>query len=67
MEKEESTKYLGNILSTKGGISETITDRRNKGWGKVSTILGILSEFQMGDDKLEPGLLMREAILISGS
>ena len=27
--KEESTKYLVNILSTKGGIDETIVDRRN--------------------------------------
>ena len=61
-----TTKYLGNILSTKGGIDETIVDRRNKGWGRISTILGILSEFQMGDHKLEAGLLMREAILISG-
>ena len=66
MQKEESTIYLGNILSSKGGISCTIEDRRNKGWGKISTIIGILSEVQMGSNKLEAGILMREAILISG-
>jgi hypothetical protein len=33
MKKEGTTKHLGNILSTKGGLAETIEDRRNKGWG----------------------------------
>ena len=66
MNKEETTKYLGHILSTKGGLTETIEDRRNKGWGKISTIMGILSEVDMGVNQLEAGLLLREAILISG-
>ena len=51
------------VLVCKQG--ETITDGRNKGWGKVSTILGILSEFQMGVHKLEAGLLLRQVILVS--
>ena len=66
MKKEETTKYLGNILSTKGGLDATVEDRRNKGWGKISTIMGILSEVDMGVNQLEAGLLLREAILISG-
>ena len=66
MIKEVSTKYLGNILSTKGGLNDTIEDRRNKGWGEISTIMGILSEVDMGVNQLEAGLLLREAILISG-
>ena len=63
---KESTKYLGNILSTKGGMTATIEDRRNTGWGRISTILGILEEVDMGGNKLEAGLLLREAILVGG-
>ena len=60
-----STKYLGNILSTNGGQDDNIEDRRCKGWGKISTIMGILSEIDMGVHKLEAGLILRQAILIS--
>ena len=66
MQKKQSVKYLGNMLSTNGGLSETIDDRRNKGWGKISTIMAILSEVDMGVNQLEAGLLMRESLLISG-
>ena len=66
MNKKESTKYLGNILSTKNGISDTIEDRRSKGWGRISTIMGTLSELDMGVHKLEAGLMLREAVLVSG-
>jgi hypothetical protein len=65
MEKKETTRYLGNIISSKGGLNEMIDDRRNQGWGKISTIMGILSEVDMGVHKLEVGLLLRQAILIS--
>ena len=43
-----------------------IEDRRNQGWGKIATIMGILSEVDMGVHKLEVGLLLRKAILING-
>ena len=66
MAAKESTKYLGNILSTKGGMTANIEDRRNTGWGRISTILGILEEVDMGGNKLEAGLLLREAILVGG-
>ena len=65
MEKKVSTKYLGNILSTRGGQADNIEDRRKRGWGKITTILGILSEVDMGVHKLEAGLMLRQAILIS--
>ena len=42
-----------------------LEDRRNKGWGKISTIMGILSEVDMGVHQLEAGLRLHEAILIS--
>jgi hypothetical protein len=63
MHKVSKTKYLGNILSSTGGVRETIEDRRSKGWGKVSQILGILGEVDMGANRMEAGLLLRKAIL----
>ena len=65
MHKEESTIYLGSILSFNGSLSANIENRRNKGWGKISSIMGILSEVDMGVHQLEAGLRLREAILIS--
>jgi hypothetical protein len=65
MKQVKSTKYLGNILSTSGGITDMIEDRRNQGWGKIATIMGILSEVDMGVHKVEVGLMLRQAILIN--
>ena len=48
MHEANSTKYLGHIISSKGGIQETIQDRKNRGWGKVSQIQGILAEIDVG-------------------
>ena len=62
---EDSVKYLGNILTSKGGIKDTIEDRRNKGWGKVAAIKGILSQIDMGDNRVEMGLLLRKSILVN--
>ena len=65
MKVSKSQRYLGDIISSSGTIKETIEDRQNKGWGKVSDISGILSE--MPDSrKVEIGLRMREAKLITG-
>jgi hypothetical protein len=65
MKKVESTKYLGNMISSKGGIQETIEDRRNRGWGKIATIMGILSEITVGSHKMEVGLMLRKTIMIN--
>ena len=65
MHEADSVKYLGNIVTPTGGLSETIEDRRNKGWGKVATILGILDEVDMGSRRIEAGLLLRKSILVN--
>jgi hypothetical protein len=65
MKQVSSTKYLGNILSTSGGINNMVEDRRSQGWGKIATIMGILSEVDMGVHKVEVGLMLRQAILIN--
>ena len=46
-----SSNYLGNVFMSGGGVRKTITDRRNKGWGKVAHILGILGEVPLGQHK----------------
>ena len=60
-----STKYLGNIITSGGGVRATIKDRRNQGWGRVAQILGILSEVDMGSHRVEVGLMLRKAMLNS--
>ena len=67
MPKKQVAKYLGNILSTEEGLEDTIEDRRSKGWGRIASIMGILSEVDndMGVHRLEAGLKLREAILIN--
>ena len=52
MSKSVAVKYLGNIVTSQGGVTATIEDRRNKGWGKVATILGIQQVVDMGRRRL---------------
>ena len=61
----KSVKYLGNIVTSQGGVTETLEDRRNKGWGKVAVIEGILSEVDMGSRRVEVGLMLRKSIMVS--
>ena len=65
MKINHSTKYLGNILSSNGGIKETISDRRNKGWGLISKVKAILDEVPLGPHRVEAGLLLRRAMLVN--
>ena len=65
MHEATSVKYLGNIVTSQGGVTETLEDRRNKGWGKVAVIEGILSQVDMGSWGVEVGLLLRKAIIVS--
>ena len=54
--------YISEYTSS-GGVKATIEDRRNKGWGKIAQILGILGEVDLGRHRMEPGLILRKAIL----
>ena len=66
MHEAKSTKYLGNIITSSGGVRETIEDRRNQGWGRVAQIMSILGEVALGTYRIEVGLMLRKAILTSG-
>ena len=65
MKESNSAKYLGNYISADGSVNDTIEDRRKKGWGKVSSILAILSELDTGGHRVEVGLMLRKAILVN--
>ena len=65
MVESDKAKYLGNFISSKGGVTDTIDDRRNKGWGKVAQVMGILESVDFGARRVEVGLLLRKAILVS--
>ena len=66
MHEAQSFKYLGNTITTNGGNRATIEDRRNRGWGKVALIMGLLGEVELWANRMEAGLLLRKAILTSG-
>ena len=44
MKTTKSQKYLGDIITSSGTVRETVEDRRNKGWGRVAEISGILGQ-----------------------
>ena len=59
MKTVQSQRYLGDIITATGTQRETVEDRRNSGWGKLSEITGILSELPQVR-KVEVGLKLRE-------
>ena len=61
----QSQRYLGDIITATGSQRETVEDRRNSGWGKLSEITGILSELPQVR-KVEVGLKLREAKIVNG-
>ena len=42
MKEETSAKYLGDIITCKGGVRETLENQRNRGCGKIAEIMGTL-------------------------
>ena len=61
----ESVRYLGDIFSVSGALRPCVNDRRNKGWGKLAEITGILSELPK-ITRIEFGMKLHEAKLQNG-
>ena len=61
----DKQKYLGDILTTSGKITENIEARYKKGLGKINEILGILQEVSFGPHYFQMALLFRDSILIN--
>ena len=66
MKDSQKEKYLGDFISEKGTIKETIDNRIAKAWSYVSEIGAILSEFPFGNKKIQVGLMLREAMFLNG-
>jgi hypothetical protein len=66
MKSAESEKYLGDIIHQDGTLKATIAQRKSKGNGIVAEILSILDEIPLGSNRVEVGIMLREAMLING-
>ena len=66
MNESKQEKYLGDFIISSGTIKSTIEDRKNKGYGIINEILGILDEIPLGRYKMEIGLKLRQAMLLNG-
>ena len=65
METKNQATYLGNILSSEGGVQDMVEERRKVGWGKISKIMGILEAVDMETNRVKAGLLLRQSILVN--
>ena len=66
IESSDCEKYLGDLFSNTAKNKSNIISRRDKGYGKVSDILSILSEVPLGKYKIYIALILRQAMLING-
>ena len=65
IKNSKNAKYLGDILSNSGSNKPNIAKRLSRGWGRVSDILGLVSEAPLGRWKIKSGLLLRKSLLIN--
>ena len=54
-------KYLGDYITNSASASDTIKDRKSKGYGILGDIRAILEDIPLGNKRLEAGLTLREA------
>ena len=66
MHKEESVKYLGDILHKSGKAKPNIKERQVKAHAVVAEISAILSEVPLGKYRTQVGLQMRQAMFLNG-
>ena len=65
MKSVEKETYLGEILSSDGGLSANIEERCKKGTGIVNKIISILNEVSFGQFYFEMAFLFRQSMLIN--
>ena len=65
MNNATKQKYLGDIVDTTGRNRNTIENRKNKGYGMVAEIFAIIKDIPLGQYKIEIGLKLRQAMLLS--
>ena len=65
MKDSVKQKYLGDIIDITGKNRSTIEHRKIKGYGMVAEILAIIKDIPLGQYKIEIGLKLRQAMLLS--
>ena len=61
-----SEKYLGDVISGKGNLDETIRQRKLKGYSYIAEIRALLSYMPFGHRRVEVGLMLRDAMFVNG-
>ena len=64
--ESSSEKYLGDMISEKGTLDETIKQRKIKGYSCISAIRALLSDMSCGHRRVQVGLMLRDAMFVNG-
>ena len=67
IKESEKEKYLGDYLTESATATETIKDRKRKGYGILGEIRAILEDIPLGNKRLEIGLPLRAAWFLNGT
>ena len=59
-------RYLGDVISEKGILDETIRRRKLKGYSYIAEIKALLSDMPLDHMRVEVGLLVRYAMFVNG-
>lgn len=58
MKNSNAEKYLGDMISSKGTLDETIKDRKLKGYSYIAEIRALMSDMPFGHRRMEVGLML---------
>ena len=65
MKSVSDEKYVGDVISSTGSNDANISRRIGVGMAAISQIFGVMHEISLGQNFIEIGLAMREAVLLS--
>ena len=66
MKNSLAEKYLGDIVSERGTLDETIRDNKFKGYTYISEIRALMSDIPFGNRRIEIGIMLRDAMFANG-
>ena len=66
LKESHSEKYLGDVISDRGNLDETIGQRKLKGYAYISEIRALLSDMPFGHRRVQVGLMLRDAMFANG-
>ena len=66
MKDSNVEKYLGDVISSKGTLDETIKERKIKGYSYIAEIRALLSDMPFGHRRIEVGIMLRDAMFVNG-